>query len=339
MNDRIGFDYSSASLKTSKIPKVLNRIVSDFKVCDNKESIQQNRKFWKKFDSKNLNRKESRIPVFKSKQSIKRNNSQNEQKSETKQSFECKSFESPFNSCLIESNNELKVNLRSVVGRSSAVNGWTQSEPIDCLKYILEIVRSNSSADNKFRAIKRYRDKRLGITHQMESYSDNTFDDRVSQWVDSSGYTSNYGMSDEVFTSKQPKCDPTPNTSDSTNNQKDLNSRRRSYNSMRAMDLIALNNKYNSFNSELSMSSISSIDSLLESRREDPEDLLLALGFGYQSENQTVNRIPQRFFESPSSAKGVSPENVRKMYGINEIPSLSSSASFPSTGLSLFCLE
>lgn len=47
-----------------------------------------------------------------------------------------------------------------------------------------------------------------------------------------------------------------------------------------------------------------SVESLLEARREDPEELLLALGFGGQ-EADPVARIPERFLVQPSQARGV----------------------------------
>ncbi|KAH7982875.1 hypothetical protein HPB52_007874 [Rhipicephalus sanguineus] len=49
-----------------------------------------------------------------------------------------------------------------------------------------------------------------------------------------------------------------------------------------------------------------SVESLLEARREDPEELLLALGFGgpVRDENP-VSRIPERFLAQPSQARGV----------------------------------
>lgn len=49
-----------------------------------------------------------------------------------------------------------------------------------------------------------------------------------------------------------------------------------------------------------------SVESLLEARREDPEELLLALGFGgpVRDENP-VSRIPERFLAHPSQARGV----------------------------------
>ena len=341
MNETNSFDYLSASIKSSRIPRFFIKLTDNYKFSHKTESIGQNQKFWKRFGSKNLNGKESRIPVLQSK-SINEKHLKTESKYKTSHCFDNNFFEKPFDDLIkstkSQSNEKLEVKLRAVVGRSRAPDGWTQSEPIDCLKYILEIVRSKSSADNKFRAIKRYRDKRLAISNQMESYNDNSISDsigdRVTEWVDRSGYittANNFRISDDVFNNNLSMA------TQSMVNQRDLiPRRRRSHNNMRALDLIALNNKYHSFNSEISMSSISSIESLLESRREDPEELLLALGFGYQPENQNVNRIPQRFFESPSSAKGVNPENIRKTIGIQDMPSLSSSASFPSTGLSLF---
>ncbi|KAK8772144.1 hypothetical protein V5799_024612, partial [Amblyomma americanum] len=74
--------------------------------------------------------------------------------------------------------------------------------------------------------------------------------------------------------------------------------------------LAELRSKQSSFNSETSgfstISSMSSVESLLEARREDPEELLLALGFGgpVRDENP-VSRIPERFLAHPSQARGV----------------------------------
>lgn len=77
-----------------------------------------------------------------------------------------------------------------------------------------------------------------------------------------------------------------------------------------------------SINSESSAAStVSSIESMLEARRENPEEILLALGFGGagyhlgaslgaangpEANNcDLLARIPGRFFEQPSSAKGI----------------------------------
>jgi hypothetical protein len=180
----------------------------------------------------------------------------------------------------------------------------------------------------------------------MQTYSDNNCDDRVREWVDS-GYMSNSNINadsirqrEDIFISNQTKfeaiskCDAAVNTSLSlSQSPQKIWPRRRSSN--RAMDLIALNNRYNSFNSDISMSSISSIDSILESRREDPEELLLSLGFGYVPDEQPINRIPQRFLEFPSVAKGVSTEFLLQSSGPIDASSLSSSASFSPTGLLL----
>lgn len=74
--------------------------------------------------------------------------------------------------------------------------------------------------------------------------------------------------------------------------------------------LAELRSKQSSFNSETSgfstISSMSSVESLLEARREDPEELLLALGFGGPVRNENpVSRIPERFLVQPSQARGV----------------------------------
>lgn len=83
----------------------------------------------------------------------------------------------------------------------------------------------------------------------------------------------------------------------------------------------SLHRNTTSVNSESSAAStVSSIESMLEARRENPEEILLALGFGggrYLGQNFGVRngyepsdcdllaRIPGRFFEQPSSAKGI----------------------------------
>lgn len=74
--------------------------------------------------------------------------------------------------------------------------------------------------------------------------------------------------------------------------------------------LAELRSKQSSFNSETSgfstISSMSSVESLLEARREDPEELLLALGFGGRpQDDDPVARIPDRFLAQPSQARGV----------------------------------
>jgi hypothetical protein len=180
----------------------------------------------------------------------------------------------------------------------------------------------------------------------MQTYSDNNCDDRVREWVDS-GYMSNSNINvdnirqrEDAFISNKTKfeaiskCDASVNTALSlSQSPQHIWPRRRSSN--RAMDLIALNNRYNSFNSDISMSSISSIESILELRREDPEELLLSLGFGYVPDEQPINRIPQRFLESPSAAKGVSAELLLQSCNPIDASSLSSSASFSPTGLLL----
>lgn len=55
----------------------------------------------------------------------------------------------------------------------------------------------------------------------------------------------------------------------------------------------------------------SSMESLLESRRPDPEEILLELGFGGAEESDTVSRIPARFLQ-PSTLKGVVIEDFLK---------------------------
>ncbi|XP_064465643.1 protein ITPRID2-like isoform X2 [Ornithodoros turicata] len=68
--------------------------------------------------------------------------------------------------------------------------------------------------------------------------------------------------------------------------------------------LAGLRSKQSSFNSETSCFSSSSVDSLLEARREDPEELLLALGFG-ASPRTPLGRVPKRFLTQPSAARGI----------------------------------
>ncbi|CAH1397614.1 unnamed protein product [Nezara viridula] len=55
----------------------------------------------------------------------------------------------------------------------------------------------------------------------------------------------------------------------------------------------------------------SSMESLLESRKPDPEEILLELGFGGVEESDTVSRIPARFLQ-PSALKGVAIEEFLK---------------------------
>lgn len=53
------------------------------------------------------------------------------------------------------------------------------------------------------------------------------------------------------------------------------------------------------------------MDSLLESRRPDPEAVLLGLGFGPTLSQTDLSRIPQRFL-GPSKVKGVNTEKFLK---------------------------
>ncbi|XP_066909462.1 uncharacterized protein olf186-M isoform X2 [Halyomorpha halys] len=55
----------------------------------------------------------------------------------------------------------------------------------------------------------------------------------------------------------------------------------------------------------------SSMESLLESRKPDPEEVLLELGFGGVEESDAVSRIPARFLQ-PSALKGVAIEEFLK---------------------------
>ena len=43
--------------------------------------------------------------------------------------------------------------------------------------------------------------------------------------------------------------------------------------------------------------------------RNDPEELLLSLGFGGHKEPDPLARIPSRFMERPSVAKGINVQN------------------------------
>ncbi|XP_069107269.1 protein ITPRID2-like [Argopecten irradians] len=69
---------------------------------------------------------------------------------------------------------------------------------------------------------------------------------------------------------------------------------------------------HNSFASDLSqntttsMSSDISLDMLLNDRNEDPEDILMGLGFGDTDETEdTIQRIPERFLSEPSELDGI----------------------------------
>jgi len=55
--------------------------------------------------------------------------------------------------------------------------------------------------------------------------------------------------------------------------------------------------------------SVSSMDSVLQSREADPEEVLINLGF---AESEALAKIPLRFLKQPSKAKGVSIENFKK---------------------------
>jgi len=55
--------------------------------------------------------------------------------------------------------------------------------------------------------------------------------------------------------------------------------------------------------------SVSSMDSVLQSREADPEEVLINLGF---AESEAFAKIPHRFLKQPSKAKGVSIENFKK---------------------------
>ena len=51
------------------------------------------------------------------------------------------------------------------------------------------------------------------------------------------------------------------------------------------------------------------MDSVLQSREVDPEEVLYNLGF---ADSEALAKIPRRFLQKPSVAKGVSIENFRK---------------------------
>lgn len=87
-------------------------------------------------------------------------------------------------------------------------------------------------------------------------------------------------------------------------------------------ELLSLNRLYNSVNSDTTCSNYSSIESLLESRHTNPEEILSALGFGCSlSETMMdidpLNRIPNRFFHQQSNAKGVDVNDILHMMIIN----------------------
>ncbi|XP_033728468.1 uncharacterized protein LOC117317700 [Pecten maximus] len=59
-------------------------------------------------------------------------------------------------------------------------------------------------------------------------------------------------------------------------------------------------------NTTTSMSSDISLDMLLNDRNEDPEDILMGLGFGDTDETEdTIQRIPERFLSEPSELDGI----------------------------------
>ena len=76
-----------------------------------------------------------------------------------------------------------------------------------------------------------------------------------------------------------------------------------------------IRDKKSSFNSEQStFSGISSIESLLDLRREDSEDVLYALGLVDFDEDDRIKRIPKRFFQKKSQAKGIDVEDFIKSF-------------------------
>ena len=52
-----------------------------------------------------------------------------------------------------------------------------------------------------------------------------------------------------------------------------------------------------------------SMDSVLQSREADPEEVLYNLGF---ADSEALAKIPRRFFQKPSVARGVSIENFKR---------------------------
>jgi len=55
-----------------------------------------------------------------------------------------------------------------------------------------------------------------------------------------------------------------------------------------------------------------SIDQLLQDRRPDPEEMLRNLGFTSGSKTESRRRVPVRFLQSPSRAKGICLEQLMK---------------------------
>nr|XP_006815276.1 PREDICTED: uncharacterized protein LOC102801861 [Saccoglossus kowalevskii] len=76
--------------------------------------------------------------------------------------------------------------------------------------------------------------------------------------------------------------------------------------------LSMMSEKHSSMTSDLSelttTTTISSVEELLQARN-DPEELLLNLGFGMTKVEDTTSRIPERFLRQPSQAQGI---NVRQ---------------------------
>jgi len=99
-----------------------------------------------------------------------------------------------------------------------------------------------------------------------------------------------------------------PTFLNATNHSPDANKSTSSHRaSQRNKELLDLKNAYSSLNSDVSCSSLSSVEELLEQRRENPEEILLALGFGgsFEEAVDPLVRIPYRFFEHQSKAKGI----------------------------------
>ena len=70
----------------------------------------------------------------------------------------------------------------------------------------------------------------------------------------------------------------------------------------------ATNSRYRKLQIRVFISNFS-MDSVLQSREADPEEVLYNLGF---ADSEALAKIPRRFFQRPSVAKGVSIENFKR---------------------------
>jgi len=76
-----------------------------------------------------------------------------------------------------------------------------------------------------------------------------------------------------------------------------------------------MRDKQSSLNSELStFSGLSSFESLFDLRRDDSEDVLYALRLMDFEEEDPIKRIPKRFFQNESQAKGIKIDDFIKAY-------------------------